>query len=92
VYLFNPANGPVNEILSTLGIEGPLWFNSPGTAKPTLVLGPSSLSAAAVGSSYSQALSAGGGTAPYKFGITGSGVLSGGLWTGGGLPAGARAR
>lgn len=38
VYLFNPANGPVNEILSAFGIEGPLWFNSPATAKPTLVL------------------------------------------------------
>lgn len=38
VYLFNPANGPVNTILAKLGIEGPLWFNSPGLAKPTLVL------------------------------------------------------
>jgi multiple sugar transport system permease protein len=38
VYLFNPATGPVNTILSALGIEGPLWLNSPSTAKPTLVL------------------------------------------------------
>jgi len=38
VYLFNPANGPVNTILSALGIEGPLWFNSPALAKPTLTL------------------------------------------------------
>jgi multiple sugar transport system permease protein len=38
VYLFNPATGPVNTILSLFGIEGPLWLNSPGTAKPTLVL------------------------------------------------------
>ena len=38
VYLFNPANGPVNTILSSLGIEGPLWLNGTSTAKPTLVL------------------------------------------------------
>ncbi len=38
VYLFNPATGPVNTILSLFGIEGPLWLNGPGTAKPTLVL------------------------------------------------------
>jgi multiple sugar transport system permease protein len=38
VYLFNPATGPVNTILAKLGIEGPLWFNSPTMAKPTLVL------------------------------------------------------
>ncbi len=38
VYLFNPATGPVNTILAVFGIEGPLWLNGPGTAKPTLVL------------------------------------------------------
>jgi multiple sugar transport system permease protein len=38
LYLFNPATGPVNTILGSVGIEGPLWFNSPGWAKPTLVL------------------------------------------------------
>jgi multiple sugar transport system permease protein len=38
VYLFNPANGPVNTILGAVGIEGPLWLNGPTTAKPTLVL------------------------------------------------------
>jgi multiple sugar transport system permease protein len=38
VYLFNPATGPVNTILGDLGIEGPLWLNGTGTAKPTLVL------------------------------------------------------
>ena len=37
-FLFNPANGPVNTILASLGIEGPLWLNGAGTAKPTLVL------------------------------------------------------
>jgi len=38
VYLFNPSTGPVDTILAKLGIEGPLWFNSPSTSKPTLVL------------------------------------------------------
>jgi multiple sugar transport system permease protein len=38
VYLFNPANGPVNTILGAIGIEGPLWLNGTSTAKPTLVL------------------------------------------------------
>jgi len=38
VYVFNPATGPVNTILAKLGINGPLWFNDPGWAKPSLVL------------------------------------------------------
>ena len=38
VYLLNPATGPVNVILAHLGIEGPLWFNSPTWSKPSLVL------------------------------------------------------
>lgn len=38
VFLFNPATGPVNEFLGWLGIEGPLWFDSPEWAKPSLVL------------------------------------------------------
>jgi multiple sugar transport system permease protein len=38
VYVFNPATGPVNTILGKLGIEGPLWFNDPTWAKPSLVL------------------------------------------------------
>jgi len=38
VFLFNPATGPVNQILSGLGIEGPLWFSDPNWAKPGLVL------------------------------------------------------
>jgi multiple sugar transport system permease protein len=38
VFLLNPATGPVNTILGKLGITGPLWFNSPGWAKPSLVL------------------------------------------------------
>src|SRR5690348_9210799 len=38
VYLLNPANGPVNIILGHLGIHGPLWFDSPGWAKPSLTL------------------------------------------------------
>jgi multiple sugar transport system permease protein len=38
VYLLNPATGPVNVILGHLGVQGPLWFNSPTWAKPALIL------------------------------------------------------
>jgi multiple sugar transport system permease protein len=38
VYLLNPGTGPVNTLLGHLGIEGPLWFDSPQWAKPSLVL------------------------------------------------------
>jgi multiple sugar transport system permease protein len=37
-YILNPATGPVNTILGWLGITGPLWFESPAWAKPSLVL------------------------------------------------------
>ena len=38
VYILNPSSGPVNTILSRLGIESPLWFNDPGWSKPSLVM------------------------------------------------------
>ncbi|MGC9666839.1 carbohydrate ABC transporter permease [Planosporangium sp. 12N6] len=38
VYLFKPGSGPVNVVLGHLGVDGPLWFNSPTWAKPSLVL------------------------------------------------------
>ena len=38
VYLLKPGTGPVNTALEHLGIDGPLWFNSPAWAKPSLVL------------------------------------------------------
>jgi len=38
VFLFNPGTGPVNQILSRLGISGPLWFNDPHLAKPALTV------------------------------------------------------
>jgi multiple sugar transport system permease protein len=38
VYILNPATGPVNTVLSHLGIQGPLWFQSPHWAKPSLIL------------------------------------------------------
>jgi multiple sugar transport system permease protein len=38
VYILNPATGPVNIILGHLGIHGPLWFQSPAWAKPSLVI------------------------------------------------------
>lgn len=38
-YLFNPATGPVNQLLGKLGIGWqPLWFNDPALAKPTLLI------------------------------------------------------
>jgi multiple sugar transport system permease protein len=38
VYLLNPGTGPVNTLLGHLGIQGPLWFDSPQWSKPSLVL------------------------------------------------------
>jgi multiple sugar transport system permease protein len=38
VYVLKPGTGPVNVLLSKLGIEGPLWFNDPAWAKPALTL------------------------------------------------------
>ena len=38
VFLLKPGTGPVNTLLGALGIDGPLWFNSPDWAKPSLVL------------------------------------------------------
>jgi multiple sugar transport system permease protein len=38
VYLLKPGTGPVNSFLAQIGIDGPLWFNSPTWAKPSLVL------------------------------------------------------
>jgi len=38
VYLLKPGTGPVNHVLALIGIDGPLWFNSPAWAKPSLVL------------------------------------------------------
>jgi multiple sugar transport system permease protein len=38
VYLLKPGTGPVDHFLASIGINGPLWFNSPTWAKPSLVL------------------------------------------------------
>ncbi|MET0787623.1 MAG: sugar ABC transporter permease [Cellulomonas sp.] len=38
VFVFNPATGPVNELLGKVGIDGPGWFTDPAWAKPSLVL------------------------------------------------------
>jgi multiple sugar transport system permease protein len=38
VYLLNPVTGPVNSGLEKLGLDGPLWFQSPTWSKPSLVL------------------------------------------------------
>jgi multiple sugar transport system permease protein len=37
-FILNPATGPVNTLLGKVGITGPLWFESPEWAKPSLVL------------------------------------------------------
>jgi len=38
VYILKPGAGPVNRMLSAVGIDGPLWFNDPTWAKPSLTL------------------------------------------------------
>ena len=39
LYLFNPATGPVNQVLSGIGIDDPpLWLYDAQWSKPTLVL------------------------------------------------------
>jgi multiple sugar transport system permease protein len=37
-FLLNPGTGPVNTLLSKVGIHGPDWFNDPAWAKPALTL------------------------------------------------------
>jgi multiple sugar transport system permease protein len=37
VFILNPTTGPVNTILGHLGIQSPLWFQSPQWSKPSLV-------------------------------------------------------
>ncbi|MDX6543090.1 MAG: multiple sugar transport system permease protein, partial [Gaiellaceae bacterium] len=38
VYLLNPATGPINTLLAHVGVNGPLWFQSPNWSKPSLTL------------------------------------------------------
>jgi len=38
VFLLNPATGPVNRLLETVGIHGPGWFTDPAWSKPALVM------------------------------------------------------
>jgi len=37
VFILNPTTGPVTTILGHLGIQSPLWFQSPHWSKPSLV-------------------------------------------------------
>jgi len=38
-YVFNPATGPVNQLIAKLGVDWqPLWFSDPRLAKPTLLI------------------------------------------------------
>jgi multiple sugar transport system permease protein len=38
VFILNPGTGPVNQVLALFGIQGPLWFNDPAFAKPSLTV------------------------------------------------------
>ena len=38
LWLFNPSGGPINAILSAVGIDGPGWFIDPVWARPTLLI------------------------------------------------------
>jgi multiple sugar transport system permease protein len=38
VSLLKPGTGPVSSLLGSIGVDSPLWFNSPDWAKPSLVL------------------------------------------------------
>lgn len=38
VFLLNPATGPVNWLLHSIGLTPPLWFNDPALAQPSLAL------------------------------------------------------
>ncbi|MEZ0070779.1 carbohydrate ABC transporter permease [Planotetraspora sp. GP83] len=38
VFLLNPATGPVDQILGSLGLPEPNWFGDPSLAKPSLTL------------------------------------------------------
>lgn len=38
VFLLNPSTGPVNTVLSWVGISGPDWFGDPSWSKPSLTL------------------------------------------------------
>ncbi|MFI1102631.1 carbohydrate ABC transporter permease [Streptomyces melanogenes] len=38
VFLLNPGTGPVNSVLSDLGIPAPDWFTDPGWSKPALTM------------------------------------------------------
>ncbi len=37
-WIFNPQLGPVNSVISSLGLTPPLWLNGPDWSKPTLIL------------------------------------------------------
>lgn len=38
MWMFNPQYGLINSFLAVLGLDGPLWLQSPGWSKPSLVL------------------------------------------------------
>ena len=38
IWIFNPQGGLLNQFLALLGIEGPLWLQSPNWSKPSLIV------------------------------------------------------
>ena len=38
MWVFNPLQGPINQMLAWIGIAGPLWLQDPSWSKPALVL------------------------------------------------------
>ena len=38
IWIFNPIQGPINQLLRLIGIDGPLWLQDPVWSKPSLIL------------------------------------------------------
>lgn len=38
MWIFNPIQGPINQILAWVNIDGPLWLQDPDWSKPALIL------------------------------------------------------
>jgi CSLREA domain-containing protein len=83
----NSANDTLTATLNLGTTPGAPQVTVTSTAFNTLVLTPSTLPAAMVGTAYNQSLSASGGTAPYTYSIS-SGTLPAGLTLNGGVLSG----
>ena len=38
IWIFNPIQGPINQLLAIVGISGPQWLQDPAWSKPSLIL------------------------------------------------------